>query len=129
MLLRKSAVIGLAAIGLSAGLAYSAKADVLPVTNLEFNTFDPGSSFIPPKDLFTQVKPTGWSLVRPRESTTLSMLASKVPKDCRAIAPAPIFTLFIPTLASRLPFRPAPTSIRRTAIRSSRARSSRPFQG
>ena len=62
MLLRKSAVIGLAAIGLSAGLAYSAKADVLPVTNLEFNAFDPGSSFIPPKDLFTQVKPTGWSI-------------------------------------------------------------------
>jgi hypothetical protein len=26
-----------AAIGLSAGLAHSAKADVLPVTNLEFN--------------------------------------------------------------------------------------------
>jgi hypothetical protein len=63
MLSRKSAVIGLAAIGLSAGLAYSAKADVLPVTNLEFNMltnpFNPANS---QKDFFNSVAPIGWSV-------------------------------------------------------------------
>ena len=59
------------------GLAYSAQADVLPVTNLDFNMFNSGSSFTTPttacgtgggsalctpKDLFTDVKPTNWSI-------------------------------------------------------------------
>jgi hypothetical protein len=57
----------LAAIGLSVGLASVAKADVLPVTNLTFNSYDPGSSFLTPpiytpKDYFTDVMPTGWSV-------------------------------------------------------------------
>jgi PEP-CTERM motif len=60
MLLRKSAAIGLAAIGLSAGLAYSTQADVLPVTNLTFNVFS--GTFTPPKDFFTHAAPTGWSI-------------------------------------------------------------------
>ncbi|HUC12455.1 MAG TPA: PEP-CTERM sorting domain-containing protein [Stellaceae bacterium] len=68
MLSQKLAVAGLAAVGLSLGLAPAAKADVmLPVTNLAFNMYDTGSSFTTPpvytpKDYFTDVKPTGWSI-------------------------------------------------------------------
>ena len=67
-MLCKSAAIGLAAVGLSLGLAHSAKADVvLPVTNLGFNMYNAGSSFTTspiytPKDYFTDVNPTGWSV-------------------------------------------------------------------
>ncbi len=60
MKLRKSALIGVSAIALSMGLAYSAKADVLPVTNLQFNTFS--GTFTPPKDFFTHAAPTNWSI-------------------------------------------------------------------
>jgi hypothetical protein len=60
MKLRKSALIGVSAIALSLGLAYSAKADVLPVTNLQFNTFS--GTFTPPKDFFTHAAPTNWSI-------------------------------------------------------------------
>jgi hypothetical protein len=60
MLLRKSAAIGLAAIGLSAGLAYSAKADVLPVTNLQFNML--AHPLTQAKDFFNTVAPIGWSV-------------------------------------------------------------------
>lgn len=60
-MLRKSAALGLAAVGLSLGLAHSAQADVvLPVTNLGFNTFT--GTFTPPKTLFTTAAPTGWSI-------------------------------------------------------------------
>jgi hypothetical protein len=78
MKLGTSTAIGLAAIALSAGLAYTAQASVvLPVTNLQFNEFDTGSSFTTPttacgtgggsalctpKDLFTEVKPTNWNI-------------------------------------------------------------------
>ena len=67
-MLRNSTAIGIAVVGLSLGLAYSAQADVvLPVQNLGFNMFDTGSSFTTapiytPKDYFTSVKPTGWGI-------------------------------------------------------------------
>jgi hypothetical protein len=67
-MLRKSAALSLAAVGLSLGLAHSAQADVvLPVTNLGFNMYNTGSSFTTspiytPKDYFTDVNPTGWSV-------------------------------------------------------------------
>jgi PEP-CTERM motif len=58
MFSRKSAAIGLAAIGLSLGLACSAEATPLPgLTNLNFLTYT-GS---PPKAPFTTVDPTGWT--------------------------------------------------------------------
>ncbi len=60
MLLSKPAITGLSAIGLVLGLAYSAEADVLPVTNLAFNVFS--GTFTPPKDFFTHAQPTGWSI-------------------------------------------------------------------
>lgn len=61
MPLRKSAMIGVSAIALSLGLAYSAQADtVLPVNDLQFNTFT--GTFDTPKDTFTQAQPTGWSI-------------------------------------------------------------------
>jgi hypothetical protein len=60
MRLRNSAVIGLAAAGLSLGLAGTARADVLPVTDLSFNTFN--GTFIGPKDTFTSAEPAGWSI-------------------------------------------------------------------
>ncbi len=61
MSLRKSAIIGVSAIALSLGLAYSAQADVvLPVTNLTFNEFT--GTFTQPKDFFTHAEPTGWSI-------------------------------------------------------------------
>lgn len=57
----KLAVIGLAAIGLSAGLAHSAKADaVLPVTNLQFNVLT--NPLTQQKDFFNTVMPVGWSV-------------------------------------------------------------------
>lgn len=56
----KSAAIGVSAIALSLGLAYSAQADVLPVTNLTFNQFT--GTFTPPKTLFTTAAPTDWTI-------------------------------------------------------------------
>jgi hypothetical protein len=60
MPLRKSVNVGLAAIGLSTALAYSADAVVLPVTNLEFSTLT--HPLTQAKDFFTTVQPTGWSI-------------------------------------------------------------------
>ncbi len=61
MLSRKSAFIGLTAIGLSLGLACSAEADmVLPVTNLDFNVLT--HPLTQEKDFFTTVQPTNWSI-------------------------------------------------------------------
>jgi PEP-CTERM motif len=57
---RKFASTALAAIGLSAGLAGVAKADVLNVSNLGFNQFN--VPFTGPKELFQDAKPTGWSI-------------------------------------------------------------------
>jgi hypothetical protein len=60
-MLRKSGALGLAAIGLSLGLAHPAKADVvLPVQNLGFNEFT--GTFTAPKTLFTTAAPTDWSI-------------------------------------------------------------------
>ncbi len=70
MPLRKSAIIGVSAIALSLGLAYSAQASVvLPVTNLTFNTFT--GTFTPPKDFFTHADPTGWSIGAAAEESNL----------------------------------------------------------
>jgi len=57
--MRKSAALGLTAIGLSLGLASAAQAfPVLPgLTNLDFISY----TGIAPKTLFTVVKPTGWT--------------------------------------------------------------------
>ncbi|HTV44301.1 MAG TPA: PEP-CTERM sorting domain-containing protein [Stellaceae bacterium] len=61
MPLLKSAALGLTALGLSLGLAASAQADqILPVTDLQFNTFN--GTFTAPKDTFTASEPTGWSI-------------------------------------------------------------------
>jgi hypothetical protein len=60
MLSYKSAAIGLSVVALAAGLAGSAKADVLPVTNIEFNQFS--GTFLPVKDFFQLAQPTGWSI-------------------------------------------------------------------
>jgi hypothetical protein len=57
---RKFAAAALAAIGLSAGLAGAAKADVLPVSNLGFNVFS--GTFTAPKTQFSVAAPTGWSV-------------------------------------------------------------------
>ena len=98
-------------------------ATVLPVTDLSFNVFS--LTFTAPKTLFTTAAPTGYfRLVRRRSSTTSSVSAIKAP---RPVAPA--FMLFMVALASRILFRLEPISIRRTAIRSSRARFSRPLRG
>jgi hypothetical protein len=61
MLLRKTLSLGVSAVALSLGLAYSAQAStVLPVTNLTFNTFT--GTFTPPKTLFTTAAPTDWAI-------------------------------------------------------------------
>lgn len=61
-LTRRSGSIALAAIGLSL-VAGAARADVLPVTNLQFNVltnpFTPGND---QKDYFNSVAPVGWSV-------------------------------------------------------------------
>ncbi|HXC91454.1 MAG TPA: PEP-CTERM sorting domain-containing protein [Stellaceae bacterium] len=70
MLLRKSAAIALTGVGLSLGLAGAAEAAaVLPVTNLQFNTFS--GTFTPPKDFFTHADPTGWSIGSVAENANL----------------------------------------------------------
>jgi len=57
----KCVSIGLAAIGLSLGVAGAARAaTVLPVTDLSFNVFS--GTFTAPKTLFTTAAPTGWSI-------------------------------------------------------------------
>lgn len=60
---RRSGSIALAAIGLSLAVAGAARADVLPVTNLQFNDltnpFNPANS---QKDFFNSVMPVGWSV-------------------------------------------------------------------
>src|SRR5215469_18602010 len=57
----KLTVLGLAAFGLSAGLAHSAKAVVvLPATNLEFNMLT--HPLTQQKDFFNTVMPIGWSV-------------------------------------------------------------------
>jgi hypothetical protein len=63
MSLRKSALTGVSAIALSMGLAYSANAGpnpALPVTNIAFNMLT--NPLTIPKDFFTTVAPTGWSI-------------------------------------------------------------------
>jgi hypothetical protein len=59
MLSRKSAAVGLAAVGLLLGPTYSAKADVLPVQNLQFNQL---TNPVANKDLFTTADPLFWSV-------------------------------------------------------------------
>jgi hypothetical protein len=60
MLLSKPAITALSAIGLVLSLAYSAEADVLPVTNLQFNNLT--NPLTQQKDFFTVVQPVGWSI-------------------------------------------------------------------
>lgn len=108
MRLGTSTAIGLAAIALSAGLAYSAKADVmLPAANLQFNVFNPGSSFpaFEPKDLFTQVMPTGWSIGPAAEINNLifvgqqgseTVMGPRSGADVYAVYPGTGFTNLFP---------------------------------
>ena len=61
MPLHKSLTLGVAAIALSLGMAYSAQAaTVLPVTNLTFN--DLTNPLTQQKDFFNTVQPVGWSV-------------------------------------------------------------------
>ncbi len=59
MLLRKSAAIGLLAVGLTLGPAYLAEANVLPVQNLQFNLLT--NPLTQQKDLFNKVAPLDWT--------------------------------------------------------------------
>jgi hypothetical protein len=60
---RTLAAVGLTAVSLSLGLAYSAQADVLPVTNLQFNQLaNPFNPLNSQKDFFNSVAPIGWSV-------------------------------------------------------------------
>ncbi len=70
MSLRKSLTLGVSAIALSLGLAYAAEAAaVLPVTNLEFNSLT--NPLTQPKNFFTTVQPTGWSIGAAAENENL----------------------------------------------------------
>jgi hypothetical protein len=60
MLMRKSAAIGLTAVGLTFGFGYSAKAALLPVTNLQFNQLT--NPLTQQKEFFNTAAPTGWSV-------------------------------------------------------------------
>ena len=128
MSLRKSALTGVSAIALSMGLAYSAQATELPVQNLTFNLLthplSTGGSAAQTKNFFSTVLPTNWGV----SSVGQLIYVGEQGSEGTVTQPRAIFTRFILTRASRLPFRPAPTSIRRTAIRRSRARSFRPFR-
>jgi hypothetical protein len=120
MLLHKSTAIGLAAAALSLGLAYTAdpaKADVLPVTNLGFNQFT--GTFTAPKTLFTTAAPTGWSIGAAAQLSNLIGVGNQGSEG----SSQGVYAVY-----GTFSNRPAPTSIRRTATRSSRARSSRPLQ-
>ena len=59
----RSGLIALTAIGLSLVVAGAARADVLPVTNLQFNDLtNPFNPLNPVKDFFNSVMPIGWSV-------------------------------------------------------------------
>ena len=59
----RSGLIALTAIGLSLVVAGAARADVLPVTNLQFNDLtNPFNPLNPVKDFFNSVQPIGWSV-------------------------------------------------------------------
>ncbi len=78
-MLRNSTAIGIAAVGLSLGFAYSAQANpLLPVTNLAFNVL--AHPLTQAKDFFTTVQPTGWSIGAAAQTTALSMSVSKAPR-------------------------------------------------
>jgi hypothetical protein len=107
MSLRKSALTGVSAIALSMGLAYSAQAAVLPVTNLTFNVFNAGSSFpaFEPKDLFTEVMPTNWGVGTAGSAGTLTFVGQqgsegvtgpRVGADVYAVYTNPGFTVTVP---------------------------------
>lgn len=75
MLSRKLATIGLIATGLSVGLAYSAKADVLPVQNLDFNELT--NPFTQQKDFFSTVAPTDWQTGTAGAAGTLTFVGQQ----------------------------------------------------
>lgn len=70
MLPRKSAIFGLTAVALLLGATYSAKADVLPVQNLQFNQLT--NPLTQQKDFFGTVDPTFWATGTAGASGTLT---------------------------------------------------------
>jgi len=89
---RKSATIGLTAVGLVLGLAYSANADVLPVTNLDFNVFS--GSFMPPKDFFNDAMPTGWSVGTAGAGGSLTYVGQQGSEGLTGTRPGNIYAVY-----------------------------------
>jgi hypothetical protein len=104
MSLRKSALTGVSAIALSMGLAYSAQAVVLPVTNLTFNMFNVPGNFMPTKDLFTEPAPTNWNigtapgsnLIFVGEQGSEGMTGPRAGADVYAVYTNPGFSVTVP---------------------------------
>ena len=101
MKLLKSAAIGVSAIALSLGLAYSANADVLPVTNLTFNMLT--NPLTQAKDFFNTVKPIGWSVGTAGADGTLTYVGQQgsegftgSPGDIYPVYTNPGFSVTVP---------------------------------
>jgi hypothetical protein len=107
-------VLGLSAFALSlAAYGEQALADVMPVQNLTFTQFN--SPSIPPKTLFTDANPVGW--------TGGTGLISIDAPGTATVPGAP--AMRTPSTGLSLIRRPVEISFRRTAIRPSRLRSTR----
>ena len=122
----KLAVLGLAAFGLSAGLADSAKADaVLPVTNLQFNMLT--HPLTQQKDFFNTVMPIGWSVGTAGAGGSLTYVGQQGSEGYTGIGGNiyPVYT----NPGSSVTVPAGTTFFRRTAILRSRTRSFRPSRG
>ncbi len=89
---RISATIGVSVIALAVGLAGSAEADVLPVTNLAFNVFN--GTFIPPKDFFTLAQPTGWSVGAAGGGGDLTYVGQQGSEGLTGVRPGNIYAVY-----------------------------------
>ena len=105
---RSLGMLGLSAFALAL-TAYGAQADVMPVQNLTFNQFFPGG--LAPKAIFTTTNVVGWT----GGNGLISIDAPGTAKEA----------IRTQLLALSLILRPAETSSRRTAILTSRLRSTR----
>ena len=114
---RKFASVALAAIGLSAGLASVAKADVLNGSRTSGSISSTSRSRNRKSCSRTPSQLVG-RLVRAARTATLSALASKAPKPQCGRS----YDVYPGPPASRTLFRAASTSFRRTVTRNSRAR-------
>lgn len=87
--------IAVAAIGLSLMVAGAARADVLPVTNLQFNDLtNPFNPATPTKDFFNNVQPVGWSVGTAGAGGSLTYVGMQVSEGTEYTATGNIYGVY-----------------------------------